>query len=93
MSGDDIVTALSAMGQNTRLKTVMTLMKQAPHGLPATEIASRLGVRKNTMSAHLKVLENAGLLAKRRDGRGIIYSAVTPAIQRVADFLQAMTQA
>ena len=43
--------------------------------MAAGEIARRLGVAANTMSAQLLLLANAGLVQARRDGRSIIYSA------------------
>ena len=41
--------------------------------MPAGDIARKLKVPHNTLSAHLSVLSNAGLVTSRRDGRSIIY--------------------
>ncbi|TJV68632.1 MAG: GntR family transcriptional regulator [Mesorhizobium sp.] len=41
----------------------------------AGEIAARLGAVQNTVSAHLKVLDHAGLVRAERDGRTIRYVA------------------
>jgi DNA-binding transcriptional ArsR family regulator len=43
--------------------------------MPAGQIAQEVGVRPNTLSTHLTILERAGLLGSRRDGRSIIYAA------------------
>ena len=69
------VTALSALGHEGRLSTFRMLVKAGSEGLPAGEIARRLGVPPNTLSANLNILSNAGLVQNRRDGRSIIYTA------------------
>src|SRR5882757_6958074 len=67
--------ALAALGQDTRLEVFRLLVKAGADGVPAGEIASRLDTVQNTMSAHLKVLNHAGLLRAERDGRTIRYVA------------------
>jgi DNA-binding transcriptional ArsR family regulator len=69
------ISALSALGQDTRLEVFRLLVKAGPEGLPAGEIGTRLGAVQNTMSAHLKVLDHAGLIRAERDGRMIRYVA------------------
>ncbi len=69
------IAALSALGQDTRLEVFRLLVKAGPDGLPAGEIGTRLGAVQNTMSAHLKVLDHAGLIRAERDGRMIRYFA------------------
>jgi len=69
------IAALSALGQDTRLEVFRLLVKAGPDGLPAGEIGTRLGAVQNTMSAHLKVLDHAGLIRAERDGRMIRYVA------------------
>ena len=39
------------------------------------EVFRLLGVRQNTMSSHLAILNRAGLISKSRDGRVIRYGA------------------
>lgn len=51
---------------------------------PAGEIARRLGVPANSLSANLTVLSHAGLIKSRREGRSIIYTA---AYERMAALL------
>ena len=69
------VTALSALGHEGRLTTFRMLVQAGSVGLPAGEIARRLSVPPNTLSANLNILANAGLVQSRRDGRSIIYTA------------------
>tara|TARA_R110002072_G_scaffold246235_6_gene405481 strand:- start:328 stop:690 length:363 start_codon:yes stop_codon:yes gene_type:complete len=69
------VLRLSALAQANRLAVFRLLVKAGKTGLAAGEIARRLEVAPNTLSAQLTVLANAGLVESRRDGRSIIYTA------------------
>lgn len=75
MQASQAVTALSALAQETRLAVFCLLVRAGPEGMPAGEIAQDLAVRPNTLSTHLTILEHAGLLGSRREGRSIIYAA------------------
>jgi DNA-binding transcriptional ArsR family regulator len=81
------VTALTALGQDTRLEVFRLLVRSQPEGLPAGEIASRLGIVQNTMSAHLKVLSQAGMIWPQRDGRVIRYLADMAGIRDLLAYL------
>jgi len=56
-------------------------------GLAAGEIARRLDILPNTLSASLTVLSHADLVTSRRDGRSIIYCANYPAMGGLLTFL------
>lgn len=79
--------ALSALSQETRLETFRLLVRHAPDGLPAGEIAARLGVVQNTMSAHLAILARSGLVSSSRNGRVINYTADFAATRGLLVFL------
>ena len=67
--------ALAALGQETRLDIFRLLVRAGAQGVPAGEIASRLGAVQNTTSAHLKILHHAGLVRTEREGRIVRYLA------------------
>jgi DNA-binding transcriptional ArsR family regulator len=69
------LSGLAALGQDTRLEVFRLLVRAGAKGVPAGEIASRLGAVQNTMSAHLRVLDHAGLVRAERDGRIVRYVA------------------
>ncbi|SMH26141.1 ArsR/SmtB family transcription factor [Mesorhizobium australicum] len=75
MDKNAALSALSGLGQDTRLEIFRLLVRAGSEGVPAGEIASRLGAVQNTVSAHLKVLDHAGLIRSERDGRVIRYRA------------------
>ena len=63
------------------------LVRAGPGGLPAGEIGQHLGVRQNTMSAHLAVLHQAGVVRNRREGRSIRYFADMDGFRGLMGFL------
>ena len=75
MDQNRALAALAALGQGTRLDIFRLLVKAGPGGMAAGDIATRLGAVQNTVSAHLKVLSQAGLISAERDGRTIRYAA------------------
>lgn len=74
METTSVVTALGALAHETRLQAFRLLIEVGPEGLPATEIANRLGVQKSLMSTHLNTLSRAGLTSVVRNGRQIIHT-------------------
>jgi ArsR family transcriptional regulator len=75
MELSNAVKRLSALAQDNRLAVFRLLVKAGHDGVPAGEIARSLRITPNTLSAQLNILSNAGLVASRRDGRSIIYTA------------------
>lgn len=69
------IESLSALAHAGRLAAYRLLVRAGPQGMAAGEAARRLGVPANTLSAHLNLLGQAGLVQSRREGRSIIYSA------------------
>lgn len=79
--------ALAALGQETRLDIFRLLVKAGDGGLAAGEIGERLGVLQNTLSAHLKILAQAGLVTQEREGRVIRYRVGFMAMRDLLAFL------
>lgn len=78
---------LSALAQGTRLETFRLLVKMGDAGLAAGSIAETLNVNVTTLSRHLAVMENAGLLTKERRARQIIYRVEFSAVRQLFTFL------
>lgn len=74
---DDIATlnAMSALAQPTRLRVFRLLVNHEPDGIAAGELARAVGVPQNTMSSHLAILTQAGLIRGERQSRSILYRA------------------
>jgi DNA-binding transcriptional ArsR family regulator len=87
MTIDDAVVALAALAQETRLTVFRMLVEAGPEGMSAGEISERLGVPANTLSFHLKTLQQAGLLVARPEGRLIFYAANFQAMDGLIAYL------
>ncbi len=75
MESDLAVKRLSALAQQGRLAVFRLLIKAGPDGVAAGDLARALDIPPNTLSAQLTNLANAGLVASRRDGRSVVYTA------------------
>jgi len=87
METRDAVRTLDALAQESRLKVFRLLVKCGPKGLPAGEIARKIGVPANTMSSHLAILCRAGLVNSRKQGRSIIYGVDVEGTRALLSFL------
>jgi DNA-binding transcriptional ArsR family regulator len=75
MEMTQIVDALAALAQESRLKAYRLLVEAGPEGLSAGRIGEELGLPPATLSFHLAHLARTGLVRSRQDGRFVIYSA------------------
>ena len=75
MKKTQAIAALAALAQENRLDTFRLLVQAGPGGMPAGEVAERLGISPNTLTFHFDRLREAGLVSVRREGRSMIYAA------------------
>jgi DNA-binding transcriptional ArsR family regulator len=75
MEKSNAVAALAALAQDNRLDVYRLLVQAGPDGLPAGQVAAKLGLAPNTLTFHFDRLRAAGLVTVRRDGRSMIYAA------------------
>lgn len=83
----DVLAALGALSQETRLAVFRLLVQAGPEGRSAGAIAEALGVAPATLSFHLAQLTQAGLIDQRRESRSLIYSANYDRMNAVLGFL------
>jgi ArsR family transcriptional regulator, arsenate/arsenite/antimonite-responsive transcriptional repressor len=87
MESENVILALAALAQSTRLDVFRLLVKHEPAGLAAGDIARALAVPQNTMSSHLSVLSRAGLVSAQRFSRSIVYRADLSRFRAVVVFM------
>ena len=87
MRSDEAIGALSALAHPARLEVFRLLVRAGPDGLAAGEIARATGSLPNTLSTNLGILAAAGLVASRREGRSIIYTAGYARMRELLAFL------
>jgi DNA-binding transcriptional ArsR family regulator len=70
-----------------RLEVLRLLIKRAPDGVVAGEIARLLGMPATNLSFHLKGLVHSGLASMTREGRYCRYKANTGLMAELVDYL------
>lgn len=81
------VAALGALAHEGRLGVLRLLVQAGTAGVAAGEVARRMGVPPNSLSANLSILSHAGLVESRREGRSIIYTAAYPRMTALLAYL------
>lgn len=87
MNKSDAISALGALAHESRLDIFRLLVQAGTDGLPAGQVATRLGLPGATLSFHLNQLRHAGLIKFRREGRSLIYAAEYAAMNGLVDYL------
>jgi ArsR family transcriptional regulator, arsenate/arsenite/antimonite-responsive transcriptional repressor len=87
MKKANVVGALSALAQETRLDIYRLLVEAGRDGAPAGQIGDRLKLPAPTLSFHLAQLKHAGLVTGRRESRSIIYAANYAAMNGLIAYL------
>lgn len=89
MDEAEVIRALGALAQETRLRIFRMLVVAGPKGVLPGQMAEELGTSPTTISFHLKELVHAGLASSERDGRHLIYRASIPQMNGLLGFLTA----
>jgi len=79
----------SAMGTEPRLRIMQLLLTAHPEGLVVSEIQEELEIPNSTLSHHLDKLRTEDLVAVKREGTFLRYTANTEALQELLQFLYA----
>ena len=87
MKAEQIVKALGALAQESRLAVFRLLVKRGPEGYTPGELSEKLAVPAPTLSFHLRELQHAQLVVSRREGRFLYYSANFDTMHGVVNFL------
>jgi ArsR family transcriptional regulator, arsenate/arsenite/antimonite-responsive transcriptional repressor len=87
MQTKDVLAALAALAQDSRLAVFRLLVQAGPGGLAASRIGEQLDIAPSSLSFHLKELTHAKLLTSKQDGRFVIYSADIATMNGLIGFL------
>jgi ArsR family transcriptional regulator len=75
--------ALAALGDPVRLR-IVSLLAAAPDGSACgCELESPLGLSQPTVSHHLRILREAGLVTGHREGRWVHYQVVSQRLDEI----------
>lgn len=81
----ELTAVLRALGDDTRLRA-LRLIAERPRS--TQELAPLVGVTEAALSKHLRVLTEAGLLERRRDGYYVLYRLVQQRVAAVGSSLE-----
>ncbi|MCY4485211.1 MAG: metalloregulator ArsR/SmtB family transcription factor [Spirochaetaceae bacterium] len=85
---EEAASTFAALGSEQRLTVLNTLVRAGPEGLPIGELGERSGVTGSTLTHHVRILTQAGLLHRVKRGRSIICAAVAfPRVQALSAYL------
>ena len=87
MKPAQVVKALSALAQPTRLAMYRLLVTRGPDGMAAGKVAEKLKISPATLSFHFRTLSHAGLIESRQEGRFIYYAANFTAMNDMLAYL------
>ncbi|MAU40089.1 MAG: transcriptional regulator [Kordiimonas sp.] len=71
----NVINALDALAQESRLDIFRLLVEKGPEGYAVGLIGEKLGLPHATLSFHLDKLRQAGLIENQKQGRATIYTA------------------
>jgi DNA-binding transcriptional ArsR family regulator len=87
MKPKEVIEALGALAHEHRLGVFKILVERGPAGLPAGRIGERIGLVPSSLTFHLQSLQRAGLIARRRESRQLVYSADFTAMTALVGYL------
>lgn len=87
MKTPNIIAALAALAQGSRLAIFRALVQAGPAGLSAGKIGETASIAPSSVSFHMKELTHADMVTSRQEGRFVIYTANFATMNALVAFL------
>ena len=85
---EDAASTFAALGSEQRLAVLSTLVSAGPAGIPSGTLGERSGVTGSTLTHHVRVLTQAGLVHRVKRGRSVICAAAAyPKVRALSAYL------
>ena len=88
MDAEKAARALKALGDDNRLRIIELIASQGE--MCACRILDELDIAQPTLSHHMKLLKDAGLVKARKQGRWMHYSMDRSMLESIEGFLRAI---
>jgi DNA-binding transcriptional ArsR family regulator len=85
LSYEEISETMKALAHPARLKIVGGLLKDECN---VAKIQKVLGLPQSTISQHLKVLKNAGIIKGRREGTKTCYRVIDARVRKIVEVIK-----
>lgn len=82
-----LATAFKVLGEPARLRILSLIAAGSAEEMCVCEMVEPLGLSQPTVSHHLKVLHDAGLLTRQKRGTWVFYSVVPERLDALRDAL------
>ncbi len=76
LSVERAASTFAALGSEQRLSVLRILVRAGDEGIAIGELGERSGITGSTLTHHMKILTQAGLVQQTKRGRSIICAAV-----------------
>jgi DNA-binding transcriptional ArsR family regulator len=76
---------LRSLAHPLRLRMIQMILRRA---YTVGELAAACGIPSHIASGHLRLMQQSGVLARRRDGRRIYYQAVEPSLPGIVKWIE-----
>lgn len=84
----EVASTFAALGSEQRLVVLRALVRAGDEGLTIGILGERTGVTGSTLTHHMKILAQAGLVRQEKRGRSIICAAVAyDEVHALSEFL------
>ena len=83
----DLAQGFKVLGDPARLKILSLISNQPEAEVCVCDLVEPLGLKQPTVSHHLKVLQEAGLVAREKRGTWAYYRLVPESVQALRDAL------
>ncbi|MEL6550092.1 MAG: metalloregulator ArsR/SmtB family transcription factor [Pseudomonadota bacterium] len=84
----EVASTFAALGSEQRLSVLHALVRAGDPGLSIGALGERTGITGSTLTHHMKILTQAGLVTQKKQGRSIICAAVAyDEVRALSDFL------
>lgn len=87
METEEAVKIFTALAQENRLQVYKILVEHSLEGICPCEISEILKIPRNTLSFHLSLLTQAGLVSKTKNGKMLLYRPNCAKIKETMAFL------
>lgn len=89
VAAEQIARNLRAMADPTRVQILSLIVESAGGRRPVTELADELGLTQPTVSHHLRIMTDEGILERSQEGRQAWYSVVPSRVSDVFESVRA----
>lgn len=87
MDTKKVVKSLLSLANESRLLVFKKIVENKDEGICPCNISDFLGIARNTLSFHLKNLENAGLIESSRNGKYLMYRPNMTEFEEIIEYL------